>query len=95
MCLECELRYECKKCRYVNNLVDFRTLFNYSVLPEIYHYFLMVLGVSPVTELGHSLIGISAIPFDIGDFPVDKFIGILIRFLNSKNEKFIKAMAKH
>jgi hypothetical protein len=91
LCLECELNETCKTCRYVHNKIDFRSLLLYSNLPEIYNYFTFMISAGTVTEYGYSLSGINVIPFDIGNYPIKKFLGHLIIFLNSKNKKFHKS----
>ena len=90
LCLRCDLNGICKTCRYVHNKIDVRSLIRFTPILEIYHYFLMVISISEVSDYGYSLSGINALPFDIGDYPIKRFMGHLITFLNSKNKQFMK-----
>lgn len=94
MCTSCQENMTCKSCKYVvAQEIDLRSMVLYTQLPELWDIFRDIIAISPMTEIGFTLLGASdyLAGYDLEALQVThrEFWKTMIGFLSRINSNFL------
>lgn len=95
VCISCQLVDKCTSCIHlIGQDVDLRSITLYTKLPELWELFQKIIAISPMNEIGFTMVGADSIlrDYDKESLQIshNNFWKVMIYFLSRVNDKFME-----